>query len=89
MLNTKLSDFTTDQLNTYITLVEEAQKDWDRKIHLVETKLSQGSLRDELLKEYSIKSEMISLLRVQLLNARNEVIRNSIAPNLTQKINLK
>lgn len=78
MLNTKLSDFTTDQLNTYITLVEEAHKDWDRKIHLVESKLSQGSLRDELLKEYKIKREMIGLLRVQLLSARNEVIRNNI-----------
>ena len=78
MFQTKLSDFTISQLNNYITLCEDAQGDWSRKREAVETKISEGSLKTELLKEYNQKYDDIQLLRVQLENARIEVLTKNI-----------
>lgn len=73
-----LTEFTTDQLNTYITLVEDSLKDWDHKRRMVNTKVCEGELKNELMGEYTKKCEDLTLLRVQLLNARMERIKINI-----------
>jgi hypothetical protein len=73
-----LTEFTTDQLNTYITLVEESLKDWDHKRRMVVTKVCEGEIKNELISEYTKKCEDLTLLRVQLLNARIERIKMNI-----------
>lgn len=78
MNKANLTDFSLDQINTYITMCEDSIETWENKKRLVKEKISPGELYSEMMREYSHKLESVQLLRVQLENARIQVLSQQI-----------